>query len=204
VSAEPPLATERPPRGNRTVGLALGVGSVFGVLILVGQVLLAGQIFNKDSTSRYAPGVTGTTRIQCSPLESLATHYHVALRIHRNGGIDVLPAGTGINALCLFWIHVHDDSGVVHIEAPAQYQGHAFLLADAFGVARLRLDANHLGSATYPGGGVAVYVDGVKWNGAPGAVPLVDLQTIDVVAPGEAFTYQPFNWPSGFQPPPTT
>jgi hypothetical protein len=176
---------------------------VFGVLILVGQVLLAGQIFNKDSTPRYAPGTAGTTRIQCSPFESLATHYHVALRIHRKGGVEVLPAGTGINALCLFWIHVHDDSGIVHIEAPAQYQGHVFLLADAFGVAKIRLDANHLGSAAYPGGGVSVYVDGARWNGAPGAAPLVDLQTIDVVAPGEAFAYQPFSWPSGFQPPPT-
>jgi hypothetical protein len=203
VSAESPIPAEGPSRVNRKVGLALGVGSIFGVLILAGQVLLAGQIFNKDSTPRYAPTTAGTTRIQCSPFESLATHYHVALRIHRNGGIDVLPAGTGINALCLFWIHVHDDSGIVHIEAPAQYQGHAFLLADAFSVAKLPLDANHLGSATYPGGGLSVYVDGIKWNGAPGAVPLVDLQTIDIVAPGEAFAYRPFNWPNGFQPPPS-
>jgi len=188
---------------NGTVGLALGGGALLAVLIVIGQVLLMGQLlFNTGSNARLASGTAGTTSIQCSPYESLATHYHVALLIHRNGGTDVLPARTGINTFCLYWIHVHDDSGIVHVEAPAAYQDHAFLLADAFAVAKLRLDANHLGTASFPGGGVSAYVDGVQSHGAPGAVPLVDLETIDVVAPGEHFVYQPFHWPSGFLPPP--
>ncbi len=190
-----------PPPNRTAVGLALGVGAVLGVLILIGQIFLAGQIFSPNSATRAAQGVAGTTPIQCQPVESLATHLHFALRIHRNGGTEVLPAQTGINPLCLFWIHVHDDSGIVHIEAPAAYQNHAFLLADAFAVAKLRLDAGHLGSSAYSSGTVTVYVDGVRWNGAPGAVPLKNLQTIDVVAPGERFNYQPFNWPSGFGAP---
>jgi hypothetical protein len=201
MPAEPPSPAASP-GVNRTVGLALGGGAVFGLLILVGQLFLMNLIFNTDTKTRFASGTAGTTAIQCSPVESLATHYHFALRIHRNGGSEVLPAQTGINAFCLYWIHVHDDSGVVHVEAPAAYQDHAFLLADAFAVAKLRLDANHLGTASFPGGGVSVYVDGAQWHGAPGAVPLVNLQTIDVVAPGEHFVYLPFDWPSGFLPPP--
>ena len=194
-----------PPRSratSRTVGLALGVGALVGVLILLLQVMLIGIVFNGSSNARFASTVPGTTRIQCSPSESLATHYHVALLLHRNGGTDVLPARTGINAYCLYWIHVHDDSGIVHVEAPAAYQDHAFLLADAFAVAKLRLDASHLGSASFPRGGVTVYINGAKWNGEPGAAPLVDLQTVDVVAPGERFVYRPFGWPDGFLPPP--
>jgi hypothetical protein len=159
--------------------------------------------FNKGSDSRLAPGTAGATSIQCSPYESLATHYHVALLIHRNGGIDVLPAQTGINAFCIYWIHVHDNSGIVHVEAPAAYQDHTFVLADAFAVAKQRLDAHHLGSASFANDTVSVYVNGVKWTGAPGDAPLVSLQTIDVVAPGESFVYQPFAWPNGFQPPPS-
>jgi hypothetical protein len=201
---EPMTGSGRPLRMNRTVGLALGAGAVLAVLIVIGQVLLMGQIlFNTGSNARLATGTAGATSIQCSPYESLATHYHVALLIHRNGGTDVLPSQTGINVLCLYWIHVHDDSGIVHVEAPAAYRDHAFLLADAFAVAKLRLDAHHLGSASFPDGSVSVYVDGVKWKGAPGEVPLVNLQTIDVVAPGESFSYQPYAWPSGFQPPPS-
>jgi hypothetical protein len=198
-----PQRSAATPGVNRKVGLALGSGAVFGVLILVGQLFLMGQIFNTDSKTRYASSIAGATQIQCSPVESLATHYHFALRIHRNGGTEVLPAQTGINTFCLYWIHVHDDSGIVHVEAPAAYQDHAFLLADAFAVAKIRLAADHLGTASFPGGGVSVYVDGAQWHGEPGAVPLVDLQTIDVVAPGEHFAYQPFKWPSDFLPPPT-
>ena len=77
-------------------------------------------------------------------------------------------------------------------------------MADAFAGAKLRLDSEHLGSSAYSSGTVTVYIDGVKWSGAPGAVPLKNLETIDVVAPGERFTYQPFNWPSGFGAPVTT
>jgi hypothetical protein len=200
---EPPVSPDGRGAINRNVGLALGAGAVLGVLILAGQVLLIGQLFGNSSAPRSASTSTGTTRIQCSPVESLATHYHVALRIQRNGHTEVLPARTGINALCHYWIHVHDNSGIVHVEAPAQYQDHAFLLADAFSVARIRLDANHLGTATFSAGTVAVYVDGARWSGKPGDVPLVDLQTIDVVAPGERFAYHPFNWPKGFLPAPT-
>ena len=189
---------------NGTVAVALGGGALLAVLIVIGQVLLMGQLlFNTGSNARLASGTAGAASIQCSPYESLATHYHVALLMHRNGATDVLPARTGINTFCLYWIHVHDSSGIVHVEAPPAYRDHAFLLADAFAVANLRLDAHHLGSASFTNGAVSVYVDGVRWNGSPGAAPLVNLQTIDVVAPGEIFTYRPYAWPSGFQPPPT-
>jgi hypothetical protein len=189
---------------NGTVWLALGAGAVLAVFILIGQAFLMGLIFfNNGSTARLASGSTGATSIQCSPSESLATHYHFALLIHRGGGIDVLPSQTGINAFCLYWIHVHDNSGIVHVEAPAAYQDHTFVLADAFAVAKERLDAHHLGAASFPTGTVSVYVDGVKWSRAPGDAPLVNLQTIDVVAPGESYVYRPFAWPSGFQPPPS-
>jgi hypothetical protein len=189
---------------NRRAAAVVGIGSVAGILILLGQLALvraAVPSLNPGTRSSPAAGA-GSMPIPCSPLEQLAIHYHVALLIHREGRIDTLPAGTGIEPLCFYWLHVHDDSGIVHIEAPADYQDHVFVLADVFGVADLRLDRHHLGSATYGSGNVAVYVKGVKWAGVPGAVPLVDLDTIDVVAPGQRFVYAPFDWDPGFLPPP--
>jgi hypothetical protein len=189
---------------NRTVAFAVSAFVFVGILIAAGQLAFIGLLVQgNQSGARAASGATGSTRIECSPVESLDTHYHVALRIHQAGGVDVLPAYTGIGTTCLYWIHVHDNSGIVHIEAPAAYQDHVFVLADVFGVAGERLDASHLGSTSYPGGGVAVYVDGKRWAHAPGALPLVDLETIDVVAPGESFSYRPFAWPGGFGTPPT-
>jgi hypothetical protein len=146
---------------------------------------------------------TGSLKIPCSPIEQLEIHYHVALLIHEEGRVDTLPAGTGIEPLCFYWLHVHDDSGIVHIEAPADYQDHLFLLADVFGVAGLRLDRHHLGSGDYGKAEVRVFVNGVRWTGEPGSAPLHDLDTIDVVAPGEPFEYTPFDWDAGFLSPPS-
>jgi hypothetical protein len=189
---------------NKPAAFVVGAGSVFGILILVGQLLLIGLIHNAGpQPPRTASGGSGTTQVECSPVESLATHYHVALRIHRDGRVDVLPAQTGIQLACIYWLHVHDNSGIVHIEGPAAYQDHVFVLADLFGVAKLRLDAHHLGGSTFSTGSVAVYADGQRLSGAPEAAPLVASQTLDIVAPGEAFSYKAFGWPKGFLPAPT-
>ena len=188
---------------NRTVALAVSAFVFVGVLIAAGQLAFIGLLLQGNKSGpRPAAGATGSTKIECSPVESLDTHFHVALRIHQAGLVDVLPARTGISVTCLYWIHVHDGSGIVHIEAPAAYRDHVFVLADVFRVAGERLDASHIDTTSYPGGGVAVYLDGTRWDQAPGAVPLVDLETIDVVAPGESFSYRAFAWPSGFAPPP--
>ena len=64
------------------------------------------------------------------------------------------------------------------------------------------LDAHHIGSDSYPGREISVYVDGTRWAHGPGAVPLIDTETIDVVAPGEPYSYTPFKWPPGFLSPP--
>jgi hypothetical protein len=188
---------------NRIATMVVFLGSLVGVLILAGQAWLISSLTAANSPAKRTPGVATATAISCSPIEELATHYHVALFLHRNGGVGVLPAGTGIEATCLYWIHVHDDSGIVHIEAPAGYRDHVFVLADAFAVAGMRLDAHHIGSNSYPGRDVTDYVDGKRWAGNPGAVQLVDTETIDVVAPGQPYTYTPFKWPPGFVSPPT-
>ena len=175
-----------------------------GILIAAGQLAIIAFIIQGNQTGpRAAAGGAGSTKIQCSPVESLDTHYHVAVRIHQAGHVDVLPARTGIGLTCLYWIHVHDHSGIVHIEAPAAYRDHVFLLADVFGVAGEQLDSTHSKSTSYPGGGVAVYVDGKRWEQAPGAVPLVNLETIDIVAPGEPSSYRAFVCPSVVAPPPS-
>ena len=188
---------------NRTAAVVVGLGTVVGILIAAGQFALIG-LASYHPQPRVAAGAAQATKIQCSPLEALATHYHVALRIHETGMASVLPAGTGIEATCFYWIHVHDDSGIVHVEAPKTYSDHTFVLADVFAVAGMRFDAHHLGSRTFAGHSLSVYVEGNLWTGAPGDAPLEPLQTIDVVGPGQPFSYRPFGWPGGFLPPPTT
>jgi hypothetical protein len=58
--------------------------------------------------------------IQCDPTEQVTYHVHAYLSILERGQIHHPPANIGIDLphLCLYWLHTHDDSGIIHIEAP--------------------------------------------------------------------------------------
>ncbi len=57
--------------------------------------------------------------IRCQTSEALAYHHHVHLDIFISGQPYTIPANTGIIPdRCLFWLHIHDNSGVIHIESP--------------------------------------------------------------------------------------
>lgn len=64
------------------------------------------------------PDVDG---IRCDQLEQSAYHIHVLLAIYINGTQRQVPGQIGIPAdgSCLYWMHTHDATGIVHIEAPA-------------------------------------------------------------------------------------
>jgi len=55
-------------------------------------------------------------------LEQQGYHIHVHVSMYINGQATPLPQGVGIapNNSCLYWLHTHDTSGVIHIEAPAK------------------------------------------------------------------------------------
>jgi hypothetical protein len=58
--------------------------------------------------------------IQCNTMEQAAFHIHAHLDIFINGAHLTVPPQIGINPdeRCLYWLHTHDDSGVIHIESP--------------------------------------------------------------------------------------
>ncbi|HZU14212.1 MAG TPA: hypothetical protein VFB58_15335 [Chloroflexota bacterium] len=51
---------------------------------------------------------------------NVSYHVHAYLSIVVRGRISHPPAGVGFDYLhlCLYWLHTHDASGVIHIEAP--------------------------------------------------------------------------------------
>jgi hypothetical protein len=77
-----------------------------------GQAAPTEQVFN----SAYQP-VDG---VYCDQLEQLSYHIHVHLTIWINGSKVTVPQGVGIasDGSCFYWLHTHDSTGVVHIEAP--------------------------------------------------------------------------------------
>jgi len=57
--------------------------------------------------------------VKCQVGEMSAIHNHVHLDIFINGQPYTIPANTGIIPdRCLYWLHTHDNSGVIHIESP--------------------------------------------------------------------------------------
>jgi hypothetical protein len=58
--------------------------------------------------------------ISCDFAGSVSYHVHAHLTIVVKGRLLYPPGGVGIHYehLCLYWLHTHDASGVIHIEAP--------------------------------------------------------------------------------------
>ena len=108
--------------------------------------------------------------IYCDQQEQTAFHIHAHLTIYVNGKQVQLPQNTGIasDQSCLYWLHTHDTTGVIHIEAPA---GHSFVLGNF-------LDewSSQFSSLGYPSqlslSGWTAYVDGKLYTGDFHKIPL--------------------------------
>jgi hypothetical protein len=58
--------------------------------------------------------------IQCERQEYGNFHIHAHLDIFIDGKAYPVPEAIGIiDRTCLYWMHTHDPSGIIHIEAPA-------------------------------------------------------------------------------------
>jgi hypothetical protein len=59
--------------------------------------------------------------VQCDPVEGSVFHVHAHLDIIVDSKQVTIPAGIGIKPNeCIYWLHTHNTSGVIHIESPTQ------------------------------------------------------------------------------------
>lgn len=110
--------------------LLFGGGGLVAVLLLLGVTLLVMQRIrttqHAQETARQQANVPLTVDgIQCLGSESLEYHIHAHLALFQDGKPVTLPAYIGIPVSpdvpmgnCFYWLHVHDTSGLVHIESP--------------------------------------------------------------------------------------
>ena len=197
-----PHPKRRPPgrtRPTREVPiLPLAVGSIFLVafigLIVWYHVLTSGS----SSAARGGQPVNG---IQCQSGEQLAVHYHAHVDILYKNQPVTIPANTGIptGASCLYWLHTHDESGVIHIEAPKPQANRQFTLGDFFAVWGQPLSRSKI--ATIPvgsGNELRIWVNGTPYTGDPSKIVLKSQEQI-VIEIGPPFTEPPptFTWPPG-------
>ncbi|HUY41138.1 MAG TPA: hypothetical protein VMV82_06175 [Candidatus Dormibacteraeota bacterium] len=113
--------------------------------------------------------------ITCLTTEQTVLHIHTHLALFVNGKQLQIPAGIGIAPIppqgCLYWVHTHDASGIIHIEAPqiGAPSGGPFTLGMFFDVWGEPLTSDDVAGKRGP---VTAYVNGALWQGDLRAIPL--------------------------------
>lgn len=182
--------------------LPVAVGAIL-LLVVLGFV---GYVVYQNASDK-SPQATQSVSAQygCANPEMLTqTHFHTHLQIWVGGGPDTgqpdpIPAQIGITSAGYCWIHTHDDSGILHVEAPTSRASQGFYLSDFLKVWRL----SNPSAALAPGSGyrAVVFVDGKQVSTPPEKVQLKSLEdiTIEYLQPGQSpVAPAPYHWPSGF------
>ncbi|HEY9086247.1 MAG TPA: hypothetical protein VIN40_09995, partial [Candidatus Tyrphobacter sp.] len=113
--------------------------------------------------------------ITCLAGEQVTLHIHAHLALFVNGKQLQIPAHVGLAPVppqgCLYWIHTHDASGIIHIESPQvdAPNGGPFTLGMFFDIWGQPLVRDDVAGRRGP---VTAYVNGALWTGDLRAIPL--------------------------------
>ena len=151
---------------------------VVAAVLIIGAVYVAyagatSGLFSAKSTA--SASVNGIPCDTTEHADATAKHIHAHLDIYFKGAAVNLPANLGISQAnqCLYWLHTHDATGVMHIEAPAKAKDRVFTLGDAFDVWALKLDRHNVATLQIPAdGSLVAFVNGKPYTGDPRKIPL--------------------------------
>ncbi|NUR62981.1 MAG: hypothetical protein HOV87_30650 [Catenulispora sp.] len=145
--------------------------------------------------------------IPSGPMVSGGFHIHAHLTLYIDGKEMWVPAGVGVTrplvldpdradpmitaAKGFYWLHTHDESGVIHAEAPAP---HPFTLGQFFDVWGQPLSRKAVGPAT---GNVWVLIDGKPFTGEPRSVPIKQHELIQLNV-GRDVPFQSYQFPPDY------
>jgi hypothetical protein len=99
--------------------------------------------------------------IQCNANEQFLSHIHAHLDILVNGQLMYIPPQIGIIPdKCIYWLHTHDETGVIHIESPVKRD---FALGQFFDLWKSKLNNSQGFDNIFNGKDVpTVYINGSK------------------------------------------
>ena len=185
----------RSPRRRRATW-PISINAVFvvvGVLIVV--FLGAPPVLRWLSRPESTASAATRAGVGCSSMEEVAYHVHAHLALFIEGQPRPVPANLGISRSCIAWLHTHDTSGILHIEAPGP---HTYPLGAFFELWGQPLSPTQLlDRSTDADHRVVAYVNGEQFQGDPRQVPL-DPHTVIVLEYGPPFVPpESFTFPSG-------
>ena len=119
--------------------------------------------------------------IACGTQEYATLHVHTHLAIFYNGKQIQIPQYIGFAPNpaggCLYWLHTHDGSGIIHVESPqlSPPQGGPFTLGMFFDIWGQPLAPSNVAGMAGP---VVAYVNGSKYEGDLRAIELHSRQQV--------------------------
>jgi len=157
------------------------------------------------STTGQATGET-VDGVQSNNMEQVLFHVHAHLAMYINGQQKVVPYGVGIvppyqlqgtaggefvaGGTKYYWLHTHDETGVIHIESPVQ---RTYTLGMFFDIWKQQLSATQIGPYT---GAVTAFVNGQKFTGSPRDIPL-NAHSVIQLDLGTAVPFASYTFPQG-------
>ena len=90
---------------------------------------------------------------------------------------------------CLYWLHTHDATGVIHVESPVR---RVYTLGQFFDIWGQPLSTTQVGRAT---GNVAAFLNGKRFSGDPRSIKLTPHALIQLDV-GKVVPPQPFTFPA--------
>jgi hypothetical protein len=198
------------------VGIGLLVAAVIGGLSWLGiskSHSTPGSTAASTPTGALAPAWSGLTGqsvngVSANNQEQIAYHIHAHLAIYINGQPKLVPWGIGIaqpwqtqpdgnggtfvnSGKAFYYLHTHDDTGVIHIESPNQV---TYTLGQFFSEWNQPLSASQVGQYKGP---VTAYLNGVKVPGDPSAIQLTAHELIQLDVGSTTPGPQPYTFASG-------
>lgn len=103
---------EKPPSKNK---------NKFIVIAIIAAIIAGGVYFLHKSDSNVDTAYATIDGIPCETQEYSTYHIHAHLDVFVNGQHVTVPQYIGIeDNTCLYWLHTHDNTGLMHIESPQQ------------------------------------------------------------------------------------
>ncbi|MEO9025459.1 MAG: hypothetical protein ABI329_00215 [Candidatus Tumulicola sp.] len=192
-AAQQAIATPSPGPNASAKPVALTDGGTIGVKhFKVGNAPTGG-------TGQPVDGIT------CLSQEGSQLHIHAHLALFDNGKQIQIPRFIGFapnptlpGGGCLYWIHTHDASGIIHVESPeirAPQGDGRYTLGMLFDIWGQPLGTDGIAGFTGP---VTAFVNGTKYSGDLRAIPLMSHQQITLevgipVVPPPNYAFPPLD-----------
>src|ERR671931_852722 len=149
---------------KKLIVIIIGVGILIAITGGIGSYYYT--MGSKSSSSASRLTIDG---IQCNPIEHVAFHIHTHLDIIINGKPSTVPSQIGIkpDERCLYWLHTHEETGIIHVEAPEKRD---FTLGQFFDIWNEKFSNSQIFNYTTGSGDdnnntLTVYVNGHKISG---------------------------------------